>query len=847
MIFAQGSAFTVNDIRVEGLQRISPSTVFAALPIAVGDPLTQQDVAASVRSLFKTGNFDDVKIGVDGGVLVIVVAERPSINEINIEGNKAIETDPLLEGLKDAGLSEGKVFKRSTLEGMRVELERQYVSQGRYNAEIDTDIESESRNRVNVNINIDEGNVAKIKSINFIGNSVFDDDKLSSLIESRSTGRLSWLNGNDKYSKEKLSGDFDTIRSYYLDRGYVSFDFDSTQVSVTPDRKSVYISVVLNEGLKYEVGDVELSGDLVVSEDQLTPFLLVKNGQTFSQQIITSTEKLLTQRLGNDGYNFARVKGITEVDDENQKVGVKFFIDPGKRTYVRRINFNGNARTSDEVLRREMRQMEASPASSAKIEQSKVRLQRLGYFKGVEVDIQPVPASDDLIDVNYSVEEQSSGSIGASVGFSQDSGLILGANLEENNFLGTGKRVGIGISQSDFRTSYSFSYVNPYFTEDGVSRGFSVFFRSTDLEEINVASYTADSYGGAVSFGYPIKETERLNFSLGYSHTDIQAGIAAVKEIISSPRQLDGVDFFVERPIDDNGTPGDTSDDIVGLLSDPMPIDALDPGAFSGAENQPPGFLNVNGDEFDAFTLTAGWNQSTLNRGLLATRGASQRLSLELAIPGSDLQYFKLRYNAEKFFPISNAFTLRLRTELAYGDGYGGSDELPFFEHFFGGGFGSVRGYRSNTLGPRSTPADVFDRVSQTINGSFETAYVVDAINGVQQPINSNVLDDDRDPFGGNILVVGNAELLFPLPFIEDQRSIRSAFFVDAGNVFDSSCGATQINCHNINLRELRYSVGVGLTWITGFGPLTFSFAKALDPNETDRREFFQFSLGRSF
>ncbi len=837
----------INDIRVEGLQRIAAETVFSALPLNVGDLITQQAVAQSSRALFATGNFDDIQIGVDKDVLVVRVTERPAISKINIEGNKALATDALLDGLKGAGLAEGQVFKRATLENMRMELTRQYVSQGRYDAGIETDVVAEPRNRVSISINIDEGSTASIKHINIVGNSVYDDETLLDEFELKPSGFFSFFSSSDKYAREKLKGDLETLNSYYLDRGYLRFNTDSIQVSISPDRKSVYITVNVTEGDKYTVSGAELSGDLVIPEDDLKRFILVREGQVFSQALVTSTEEFLVKRLGNEGYNFAKVRGIPEVDEDAGTVALKFFIDPGKRTYVRRISFEGNERTADEVLRREMRQMEGAPASADKIELSRIRLERLGYFKGAKVDTLEVPGSDDLIDLTYSVEEQSSGSLGASVGFSQDSGLLLSANIQQNNFLGTGKQVGFGVSRSDFLTSASFNYLDPYFTEDGVSRGFSVFYRATDFEEVNVASYTTDTYGTSVNFGYPISETERLGFELGYNLTSIEAGVRAVKEIKTSPRIFDAVDnYFVSTRDPSTGryTVAEVLEDIANL-----PAGAL-------TESDEPGFLDEYGDEFGNFTAGISWRQSTLNRGLLATRGASQSVSLEASIPGSDLEYYRLTYNGQLYVPISNSFTLRFKTELGYGDGYGNLDKLPFYEHFYAGGFSSVRGYRSNTLGPRSSPADVY-RISQAAtaidsNGnatalSAQAGYVLDPATGQLVVDTASSLGDEADPFGGNVLVEGSIELLFPLPFVKDQRSVRSGLFLDAGNVFSTSCSSTQINCSSPSVDELRYSAGFGVTWITGFGPLTFSLGRALNDEKIDETEIFQFSLGRTF
>lgn len=785
---ATAQTFIISDIRVEGLQRISAGSVFAALPVAVGDLVDERAVRAAARGLFSTGNFDDIRIGRDGNVLVVVVTERPSITEINIEGNKAIETEALLEGLKGAGLAVGQVFQRSTLEGMQLELQRQYVQQGRYDANIETEVLPEPRNRVTINIDVNEGTVAAIKHINVVGNEVYDEDELQDLFELQTTGWLSFFTSDDKYSREKLSGDLERLTSYYMDRGYLQFRIDSTQVSVSPNKKEVYITANVSEGEKFTVSSVDLSGDLVLPETDLRRFLLVAEGQTFSQQLVTSTEEYLTRRLGNEGYNFAKVTGIPELNEEDKTVSMKFFVDPGKRTYVRRISFKGNMKTADDVLRREMRQMESAPASSAAIEQSRVRLERLGFFSRATVETPEVAGHDDLIDVVYEVEEQSSGSIGASFGFAQDAGLILGLNLQQDNFMGTGKRIGIGLNSSKYQDVYNFSYTNPYFTEDGVSRGFNIFYRSTDLEEVNIASYSTNTLGGAINFGYPIKETQRLGFSFGVSNTEITTGRFAVQEIKASPRFENGVDFWYESTLQSDGT----YSDVEKLL----PLNVLPPDYRVIPDEL--GFLDLNGDEFLNWTITSSWTQSTLNRGRMATRGASQSVALEVSMPASDLEFYKLTYRGEIYYPVPllKTWTLRLRTELGYGDGYGDTTELPFYEHYFGGGFGSVRGYESNTLGPRSTPADQYV-VSSPVTAIDENGNATErgGPNGDQfgyiaacadfndpdcpsTKLASNTVNDNPDPFGGNVLIEGGAELLFPLPFIKDRSKLLSLIHI---------------------------------------------------------------------
>ena len=846
---AQIEPFVVADIRVEGLQRIAPGSVFAALPVSVGDVVDGASVRSISRNLFYTGNFDDISVGRDGNVLVLTVAERPSISEITIDGNKAIETEALLDGLKGAGLAVGQVFQRSTLDGMQLELLRQYVIQGRYDANIDTEVIPEPRNRVSISIDIDEGTVSKIKHINIVGNEIFDDETLLDIFELQVGGMFSFFSSADKYSKEKLESDLETLTSYYQDRGYLQFEIESTQVAVSPAKDAVYITANVVEGDRFTVTGVDLSGDLVLPEEDLSRFLLVAEGQVFSQQLVTSTEEYLTRRLGNEGYNFAKVTGIPEVGDGDAEVSIKFFIDPGRRTYVRRINFEGNNRTADNVLRREMRQMEAAPASSAAIEQSRIRLERLGFFSTAEVETVELPGYDDLVDIDFTVEEQSFGSIGGSLGYSQWAGLILGLNLQQNNFMGTGRQVGLNLNSSRYQSLASINYSNPYFTEDGVSRGFSLFYRKTDLSEINVASYTTDTVGAQMTFGYPISETQRLGFNVGITDTEITSGRYAVQEIRTSPRLIPGVEQYYVSTRQPTGL-YDGPEELFPITD--LPNEAL-------ATLRSDGFLDQNGDSFTNWSITGSWLQSTLNRGQLATRGVSNSLSAQVSMPGSDLEFFKVNYRGEMYIPIYREFTFHLRGEVGYGDGYGETTELPFYEHFFSGGFGSVRGFETNTLGPRSTPPVLYqtgfaatavdeEGLATEIGGPDGTGfgYIVNPETGAIET-QQVFLGRRADPFGGNVVIEGSAEILFPMPFVKDRRSIRSAFFFDVGNVFNTNCRQNQINCFGIDADELRYSVGVGVTWLSGFGPLTFALARPLNASETDRREVFQFTLGRGF
>lgn len=756
---ASASLFQVNDIRIEGLQRVSAGTVFSALPINVGDEINQTAIRAASRSIFATGLFADVVIAQENQVLVILLTERPAISEINLEGNKAIQSEQLMEALTDNGLSEGQIFRQSILEGMAQELQRQYVSQGRYGAVVTTSVEELPRNRVVVNIDIDEGSVAKIRHINIIGNKSFPEEELLEQFEQNETGFWSWFSSNDKYSREKLTGDIETLETWYLDRGYLAFEITNTQVSVSPDKESVYITITLDEGEIYTIDEIELSGELKLPESVIRSMILMRKGMRFSQTLMTSSSELITRRLGNEGYTFATVEGYPELNEEESTAKVTFVLVPGMRAYVRRIEFRGNTKTQDDVLRREMRQMEGASANNSLIDLSKVRLERLGYFKGVEVETIPVPEVNDQIDVVYTVEEQPSGSVGASIGYAQGYGMVLGANLSENNFLGTGKKVTVAVNRSTYQDTLNLSYSEPYFTVDGVNVGYSLFSRETDYNKINISSYSTNSKGANVNWGYPLSELERVGFGLGYEKLDL-GGYGSTM-----------MTKFIE------GKYGKT--------------------------------------EYDSFNMNLSWSKSTLNRGIFATRGASQRFALNLTLPGSDLEYFKASYRGQYLTGLTRSLTLKLRADLGLGKGYGDTEHLPFFKNYYGGGFGSVRGFERNSLGPQE--------------------------DSVQPSISNRSI-------GGNVQIEFGAEIIFPMPFVKDKRSMQSAFFLDAGNIFNTQCPISEVkNCFKPSLGELRYAVGVGVTWLSAMGPLTFSFAKPFNTTVNDELEMFQFSLGNQF
>ena len=770
---AHAQGFKIADIRINGLQRVSAGSVFGALPLNVGEQVDDQQLVESTRALFKTGFFQDIQLGRDGDVLVITVVERPSNASIDIEGNKAISTDDLMKGLKQSGLAEGEVFQRATLEGVRNELLRQYVAQGRYSAAVDAEVVAQPRNRVGLKIRIDEGEVAAIKHINVVGNTVFDQTELDDQFTLKTSNWLSFFKNDDKYAREKLSGDLERLRSYYMDRGYINMEILSTQVSISPDKKQVFITVNISEGAKYTVRDITLRGDLKVPEDQIHALLLVQKGQVFSRKLMTSTSDLITRRLGNEGYTFANVNAVPVPSKDGNTVDIEFVVDPGKRAYANRINFRGNTKTEDQVLRREMRQMEGGWASTYLIDQSKTRLERLGYFKEVNVETPAVAGVDDQVDVNYSVEEQSSGSITASVGFAQSAGLILGGSITQNNFLGTGNSASLGLTRSEYQSKYNIGFTDPYFTKDGVSLGYNAFYNKTDYNDYyddGVSYYSINSYGAGATLGYPINETSRISFGLTAQH------------------------------------------------------DSIEPGTYSADEIYD--FIDREGKEFTNFKANLGWSESTLNKGILATRGYAQNLNLMVTVPGSDLSFYKIDYTGQTFLPVSASTSLRFHTKLGYGNGYGSTDGLPFYENYTAGGEGTVRGFESGTLGPRNTPA------TGTYSSAGQAYYS----------------DRDTEALGGNIMITGGVEYLFPMPFIKDNKSLRTSLFWDVGSVYSDKCYlSTTTGCDGVDLSQMASSVGVGVTWYSPMGPLSVNLALPIRKPDDAETQVFQFSMGQTF
>tara|TARA_B100001758_G_scaffold247843_1_gene267668 strand:- start:2539 stop:4959 length:2421 start_codon:yes stop_codon:yes gene_type:complete len=784
--------FLVSDIRIIGLQRVSTGSIFNVIPISVGDKIDLRKSNDIVRSLFSTEQFDDIQIGKDGNTLIITVEERPSISGIDISGNKALKTEQLLESLDGVGIKEGEVYKRSTLERVKSELIRSYASNGRYGADVEIDEIVKPRNRIDINIEVDEGKSAEIKKINIIGNEIYTNEELIDGFELSEGSFFSFLSNDNQYSREKLKGDIETLESFYRDRGYLKFSIESSQISLSRDKKSIFITFNVNEGEKYTINAVDVVGEVPFEEIIYKDILESLNDTTYSQAQITSIEDFFINVLGNRGYAFAEVTGNPEINEDTNEVKLIFSIQPGNRTYTRKILFTGNDITQDHVLRREMRQFEGAWTSDNSIEAGKIRLERLGYFKEVNVETIPVPGTDDQIDIVYSVEEETTGSVGGNIGYS-DFGLMLGFNLQEQNFLGSGNTVGIGINKNVYSEMYNISYMNPYATRDGVSLGYNVYYRKTDYGEFNVANYLTNSNGFGAQFGYPISDITRLGFNLTYDKTDIDIGNLPAREIYD--------------------------------------------------------FVSVEGNIFETLTAQLSWQRVTLNRGLFPTDGASTVLSFSSTIPGSDLSYYRFNVRQRYYQPLTQDLVFGFQGELGYLDAYGETEETPFFQNFYAGGPRSLRGFESNTLGPRSTDAPCYE--FNYAEGICPNLLDTDGDGELDAPYYNpyaNQTSRYRDaPIGGNIKVEGSLQLIFRLPFIEDQRSLRSAFFFDFGNVFSDNCKDYQINCSKPSIDDLRYSYGVGITWITGFGPMSLAIAKPTNAGPRERTEEFQFTVGNVF
>jgi outer membrane protein insertion porin family len=736
--------FEVKDIRIEGIQRVEAGTVFSYLPIKVGDQVDDDKAAAALRSLYATGFFSDVRLEQDGDVLVVVVQERPAVGQIDITGAKEFKEDQLKESLKQIGLAEGRIYDKSVLDRAEKELKRQYLTRGRYAAEVTTSATPLERNRVVIAINVIEGDVAKIRAINIIGNKVFREKELLGLFQLTTPGYLTWFTKNDQYSRQKLSGDLEALRSYYLDRGYLEFNIDSTQVQISPDKQDIYLTVNITEGPKYKVSDVKYGANAVISEAQVKSLVTVKPGDDFSRNEVTESTKRIGDRLANEGYSFASVNATPEVNKEKQTVAFAFNIDPGRRVYVRRVNVIGNVKTRDEVIRREMRQMEGGWYSAEKISRSRERLDRLGFFSEVNIETPPVAGVPDQVDVNVSVIERSTGNIQVGAGYSNSDKVVIGGSITQSNVFGTGNQLSAQINTGKINRTISVSYTNPYYTADGVSRGFDIYQRNVDADEIGTVSpYRTKTLGGGVRFGIPVTETDSVTLGVAYERTKVTV--------------------------------------------------------FENSRQQFKDFVQEFGETSSTIRGDVGWARDSRDSIFYPTKGRYQRVYGELGLPGGDLTYYKLNYQHQWLYPLTRAITVSLNGELGYGDGFRGKD-LPFFKNFYAGGVSSVRGYKTSGLGPK---------------------------------------DEREDALGGTRRVLGNFEVLFPLPGTKNDKSFRLSLFADAGQVYGKD--------EKIDLGQLRYSSGVAVSWFSPIGPLKLSFGVPLNKKEGDKVERFQFLLGTVF
>ncbi|MBA1148140.1 outer membrane protein assembly factor BamA [Ectothiorhodospiraceae bacterium WFHF3C12] len=736
--------FVVRDIELQGLQRISEGTVFNYLPVSVGDRLSQETASQAIRALYETGFFQDVTLRREDDTLLVALIERPAVSNLTLHGNSELPSDKLKTALKDVGLSEGRVFNRSLLNTVERELKLQYYSLGYYDVEVESTVSPLPRNRVSIRIDIAEGEPASIQEIHLTGNESFDADTLREQFELGPRAWWSLFGTSDRYSRQRLGGDLENLRSFYLNRGYINYDVTSTQVSIDPRRREIFIGVNLSEGNQYSIGEVKLAGEFVVPEAELRDLATVSGGELYSRQEVTATSEAIKARLGEEGYAFANVNPVPDVDEQNKTVDLTFFVDPAERVYVRRVNITGNEQTQDRVIRRELRQMEGGWLSTENVKQSRRRLNRLGFFEQVNIETPRVPGSDDQVDVDVNVTERLSGSLQAGVGYGSDRGLILNMSVQQDNVLGSGDRVSVSASDDDVTTIYSLSYTERYASIDGVSRTYSAVYRKTRADAAYISNYRIDQSRLGIEYGIPLEEEEEIRIGVQYENLGINLGDEANDEQLA--------------------------------------------------------FVDENGENIDQFVGTLSWVIDSRDRAIFPTSGGRQSIGGEGSIPGGEVGYYRLNYSHQRYFGLTESLTWILDGALGYGEGYGDTERLPFYERYFAGGISSVRGYRSNSLGQR----DQFD-----------------------------------NPLGGNFRVVGGTALQFPVPFA-DVSSMRLSWFVDGGYVYDT------MN-QDVSLGEMRYSSGVALNWYSPLGPLTLSWAQPLNEREGDKTELFQFSIGAVF
>jgi len=778
---SSAAAFTVGNIRVEGLQRISEGTVFNYLPINIGDRLDRRRIDEALKAIYATGFFRDVQLRRDGGTLVVFVQERPSIESFNIKGNKDIKTEDLQRSLNNVGLAPGKTFDQSVLDDVNRYMTEQYFSRGKYAVKIDSKVEDVPGNRVRVAIDIVEGARARIRQINVVGNTTYSDEDLLDAFKLKEPNLLSFYKQDDRYSKESLTGDLETLRSYYMDRGYADFRIDSTQVAIAPEKDDMFVTVNVTEGDLFKVSDVKLAGSLVVPEADLKRLIFIKPGETYSRRLITQTTEAMNFRMGLEGYAFSKVEAVPQTDPATHAISLTFLVEPGNRVYVRRINFNGTSSVNDEVFRREMRQLEGGYLSNAAVDRSKERLQRLPFIEKVETKTNPVPGSPDLVDVDFEIKEGLPGQFTAGIGYSESQSLILNGGFTHTNFMGTGNRVALDINSGRYQKSFQFSHTDPYTTIDGVSRTLSLGYRDITQFTSAASDFSTKTISAGLDYAYPFTEYQSVRAGVGFQGADLFAPYGTVESI----------DW-----VQSNGKPYTTT------YTDSVGNSAL-----------------FYGTKFNTFELNLGWGYDSRNRAIFADRGARHRLNVSYAMPGSDVEFWTARLDTLKFVPLWGGFTLMFNGELNYGQALGNSTSYPPYRLYFAGGPESVRGYRENRLGPK---------------------------------------DSQGNPYGGNLKVAAQIEILLPVPE-KLRNSARASLFFDIGNTFSTENVAfygrdrvTPVN-YDFSYDNLKQSVGVAVQWLAPLGVFRFSYGIALNANPAtdllygEEKEGFQFSVGQAF
>ena len=779
--------FTVRDIRVEGLQRISEGTVYNYLPVNVGDRLDRRRIEEALKALYATGFFKDVEVRKEGDTLVIAVLERPSIESFELKGNKDIKTEDLQKSLRNVGLATGKTFDKSVLDEVKQYLTDQYFSRGKYAVKVDAKVEDVPGNKVKITIDIVEGKRARMRQINIVGNTAFPDKELLAILEMKTPHLTSFYKQDDRYSRETLSGDLEKLRSYYLDRGYANSRIDSTQVAIAPEKDDMFVTINITEGDVYKISEVKLAGNLVVPEEELKKLIVVKPGDVYSRRLITATTEAIAQRLGQDGYAFAKIDPVPQINEETHEISLTLLVEPANRVYVRRVNFNGTTGVNDEVFRREMRQLEGAYLSNTAVERSKQRVQRLPFIEKVETETNPVAGTPDLVDVDFQIKEGLPGQFGGSIGYSESYGAIIGGNFVHSNFMGTGNRVALDISTSKYQKTYSFSHTDPYTTIDGVSRTTSLTYRDITQYVSAASDFSTKTLAAGLDYGYPISEYQSLRAGLSLQRADLLTSTyGSAAQAVSWVQQ--------------NGNSYSRQADYCLALAAATPT-------------------CIFGSKFDTYELTMGWGYDSRNRTLFADRGTRTRINLTYTLPGSDAEFATAVFDYLRFIPLWRSFTLMVNSGVSYGKALGNTTSIPPYRQWFAGGPDSVRGYRESRLGPK---------------------------------------DSFGNPYGGNLLVTTQFELLLPIPE-KWRNSARFSVFYDIGNVFSTEgvkfYGTDQTTPvdYKFSYHDLKHSAGVAVQWLAPLGVFRFSFAVPLSKDNgntvqyKDETEGFQFSIGQAF